>query len=145
MIQLRQGHFEPIGLDIGHDSIRMVQLRAIGPVLQIVAQSHEHLVDSPCDNAQRFDTAIEVVQRLLRVEKFSGRRVVTDLVRSDVDAYAAAHTTPLPGWWEAIDAEAAEALPYPSMLSGQPQSLIVVSACYQRVGPPGLEPGTKGL
>jgi caffeoyl-CoA O-methyltransferase len=43
---------------------------------------------------------------------------VTDLVRSDVDAYAAAHTTPLPGWWEAIDAEAAEALPYPSMLSG---------------------------
>jgi caffeoyl-CoA O-methyltransferase len=43
---------------------------------------------------------------------------MSDLVRAEVDAYAAAHTTPLPAWWSAIDAEAAEALPYPAMLSG---------------------------
>ena len=43
---------------------------------------------------------------------------MSDLVRPDIDAYAAAHTTPLPEWWNAIGAEAAQALPYPAMLSG---------------------------
>jgi caffeoyl-CoA O-methyltransferase len=41
-----------------------------------------------------------------------------DLVRPDVDAYAAAHTTPFAGWMERLRADAAAELPYPSMLSG---------------------------
>jgi caffeoyl-CoA O-methyltransferase len=43
---------------------------------------------------------------------------MSDLVRSDVDAYAAAHTTPLPAWMDRLHEEAARELPYPSMLSG---------------------------
>jgi caffeoyl-CoA O-methyltransferase len=43
---------------------------------------------------------------------------MSDLVRPDVEAYTAAHTTPLPAWWDATRAEAAETLPYPQMLSG---------------------------
>jgi caffeoyl-CoA O-methyltransferase len=43
---------------------------------------------------------------------------MSDLVRPDVDAYAAAHTTPLPAWWNAVAAEAAQTLPYAEMLSG---------------------------
>src|ERR1700712_4899661 len=43
---------------------------------------------------------------------------MSDLVRSDVDAYAAAHTTPLPAWMDRLHGEAATELPYPSMLSG---------------------------
>jgi caffeoyl-CoA O-methyltransferase len=43
---------------------------------------------------------------------------MSDLVRSDVDAYAAAHTTPMPAWMDRLHAEAATELPYPSMLSG---------------------------
>ncbi|HWH95164.1 MAG TPA: class I SAM-dependent methyltransferase [Baekduia sp.] len=43
---------------------------------------------------------------------------MADLVRSDVEAYAAAHTTPLPAWLARLLDEAAAELPYPSMLSG---------------------------
>jgi caffeoyl-CoA O-methyltransferase len=43
---------------------------------------------------------------------------MADLVRSDVEAYAAAHTTPLSDGLRALHDEAARALPYPSMLSG---------------------------
>jgi caffeoyl-CoA O-methyltransferase len=43
---------------------------------------------------------------------------MSDLVRSDVDAYAAAHTTPLPAWMNRLHEEAVRELPYPSMLSG---------------------------
>jgi caffeoyl-CoA O-methyltransferase len=43
---------------------------------------------------------------------------MTELVRPDVDAYAAAHSTPFGAWMEGLLAEAATELPYPSMLSG---------------------------
>ncbi|MCW2996023.1 MAG: O-methyltransferase [Conexibacter sp.] len=43
---------------------------------------------------------------------------MSDLVRSDVDAYAAGHTTPFGAWMDRLHAEAATELPYPSMLSG---------------------------
>lgn len=43
---------------------------------------------------------------------------MADLVRSDIEAYAAAHTTPLSDGLRALHDEAARALPYPSMLSG---------------------------
>jgi len=43
---------------------------------------------------------------------------MSDLVRSDVDAYAAGHTTPFGPWMDRLHAEAATELPYPSMLSG---------------------------
>jgi caffeoyl-CoA O-methyltransferase len=43
---------------------------------------------------------------------------MTELVRPDVDAYAAAHSTPFEAWMESLLAEAATELPYPSMLSG---------------------------
>ena len=72
-----------------------------------------------------------------------------DLVRSDVDAYAAAHTTPLPGWWAAIDAEAAQALPYPSMLSGhvvgQLLATLVAAVQARLVVEVGTYAGTSAL
>ena len=43
---------------------------------------------------------------------------MADLVRSDVEAYAEAHTTPLPAALERLYDEAVVELPYPSMLSG---------------------------
>jgi caffeoyl-CoA O-methyltransferase len=43
---------------------------------------------------------------------------MSDLVRSDVDAYAAAHTTPFAAWMERLHEAAVAELPYPSMLSG---------------------------
>ena len=43
---------------------------------------------------------------------------MSELVRPDVEEYAAAHTTPMAEHLERNDAEAREALPYPSMLSG---------------------------
>jgi caffeoyl-CoA O-methyltransferase len=43
---------------------------------------------------------------------------MSDLVRSDVEAYAAAHTTPFAASMERLHAEAAAELAYPQMLSG---------------------------
>jgi predicted O-methyltransferase YrrM len=43
---------------------------------------------------------------------------MSELVRPDVEEYAAAHTTPVADHLARNDAEAREALPYPSMLSG---------------------------
>ncbi|MCW2986563.1 MAG: O-methyltransferase [Conexibacter sp.] len=43
---------------------------------------------------------------------------MADLVRSDAEAYAAGHTTPLPAWMQRLHAEAVAELPYASMLSG---------------------------
>ena len=43
---------------------------------------------------------------------------MTDLVRSDVEAYAERHTTPFGAWMDTLHDEAARELPYPSMLSG---------------------------
>ena len=43
---------------------------------------------------------------------------MSDLVRSDVDAYATAHTTPMPAWMDRLHAEAVADLPYAAMLSG---------------------------
>jgi caffeoyl-CoA O-methyltransferase len=41
-----------------------------------------------------------------------------DLVRPDIDAYAADHTTALPPWMQQLHAEAVADLPYAAMLSG---------------------------
>jgi caffeoyl-CoA O-methyltransferase len=43
---------------------------------------------------------------------------MSELVRSDIEAYAEAHTTPFAAAMERLHAEAAADLPYPSMLSG---------------------------
>jgi caffeoyl-CoA O-methyltransferase len=43
---------------------------------------------------------------------------MADLVRSDVEAYAAAHTTPFPAWMARLHDAAVAELPYPSMLGG---------------------------
>jgi caffeoyl-CoA O-methyltransferase len=74
---------------------------------------------------------------------------MSDLVRPDIDAYAAAHTAPLPDWWSAIDAEAAQALPYPSMLSGhvvgQLLATLVAALRAQLVVEVGTYAGTSAL
>jgi hypothetical protein len=43
---------------------------------------------------------------------------MSDLVRSDVEAYAAGHTTPFGASMERLHAEATAELPFPQMLSG---------------------------
>jgi caffeoyl-CoA O-methyltransferase len=43
---------------------------------------------------------------------------MTELVRPDIEAYAAAHTTPFPSWMAALHDEAAGELPFAEMLSG---------------------------
>jgi caffeoyl-CoA O-methyltransferase len=43
---------------------------------------------------------------------------MSDLVRADIEAYAAASTTPFPDWMVALHEEATRELPVPQMLSG---------------------------
>jgi caffeoyl-CoA O-methyltransferase len=55
---------------------------------------------------------------------------MADLVRSDVEAYAAAHTTPLPADLQQLYAEAERELPYPSMLSGPVVAQLLATLVY---------------
>ena len=83
----------PIGLDIGTDSIKMLQLRRFGASIAVCACGRwrfpESLPDAPPqgqgpgssggDTTQRRNAAIKAVRSMLRCGDFHGRRVVTAL------------------------------------------------------------------
>jgi caffeoyl-CoA O-methyltransferase len=74
---------------------------------------------------------------------------MSDLVRAEIDDYSARSTTALPAWWDAIDAEAARELPYPSMLSGhvvgQLLATLVAATQARLVVEVGTYAGTSAL
>lgn len=70
----------PIGLDIGTDSIKMIQLRRVGASMVVAACGRWGFPDSAGDDAtQRRRDAIKAVRSMLRCRGFHGRRVITAL------------------------------------------------------------------
>lgn len=74
----------PIALDMGTESVRMLQLAQSGEVMRAVGcakwQVPESLADDP---AARREAMVQAVQEMLKAGRFRGRRVVTAL-SSDV-------------------------------------------------------------
>ena len=86
MIRLSRSQIQPIGLDIGQDSIKMLQVEVVGgDSLAVVAAARAPLPEEARrDPSLRVPAAVEVIRQLLRRGGFHGRRVITSLPREMV-------------------------------------------------------------
>lgn len=74
------GKTTPIGLDLGHDSIKMLQLERVGNTLTATASARWQFPDNAAEDTalwRRF--AVEAVGEMFATGHFKGRRVVTCL------------------------------------------------------------------
>jgi type IV pilus assembly protein PilM len=85
MMRLTGAQIQPIGLDLGLDSIKMLQLSVADNSLSVVAAARQSL---PAEVRNQPDlhlpAAMDVVRQMLRNNPFSGRRVVAALPRQIV-------------------------------------------------------------
>jgi type IV pilus assembly protein PilM len=82
MIRLTRSHVQPIGLDIGFDSVKMLQVEVVGEHLSVVAAARQ--VMSPEARSQpdlRISLACDLIKQMIRQGEFSGRRAVVSLPR----------------------------------------------------------------
>src|SRR4051794_6556979 len=87
MIRLTRSQLQPIGLDIGSDSIKMLQTEAFGQTLRVVAAAKQSMPPEAREKPElRIPLAIELVRQMFRHGGFSGRRVVAALPREAVFA-----------------------------------------------------------
>src|SRR4051794_21081921 len=86
MIRLTRAQLQPIGLDIGHDSVKLLQLETSGHSLAVHAAAREPLPDEArqLPPEQRIPLTIETIRRAFRQNPFSGRRVIASLPREIV-------------------------------------------------------------
>ena len=83
------GQTPPIGLDLGHEGVRMLQLEGNpgSPPAVIAAarrdvRSHRRRPDAAIEPLGQLEASLEAVKDLLRCGKFQGRRVVAAIPRS---------------------------------------------------------------
>ena len=96
MIRLTRSHLQPVGLDIGSDSIKMMQLETSGSggvtssagsasasqTLSVYAAARESLPPAAREKPElRLASAGDVIRQMFRHGKFSGRRAVVALPR----------------------------------------------------------------
>src|SRR6185437_3304130 len=82
MLGLNRTQVQPIGLDIGFDSIKMLQVEVVGQTLRVVAAARQPLPVAAREKPElRLPLAVDVVRQMLRHGKFSGKRVVAALPR----------------------------------------------------------------
>ncbi|HLL88549.1 MAG TPA: pilus assembly protein PilM, partial [Tepidisphaeraceae bacterium] len=83
MFRLTRAQVQPIGVDLGHDAVKMLQVEVVGgDQLRVVAAAREEVPhDVRRDPRGRAAAAADVVRRLLRTGGFHGRRVVAALPR----------------------------------------------------------------
>jgi type IV pilus assembly protein PilM len=85
MIRLTRSQIQPIGLDIGRDSIKMIQLEVVGNSLSVRAAARRSMPDeAKADPQLRLSVAAEMVRQMLREGAFVGRRAVLALPREIV-------------------------------------------------------------
>jgi type IV pilus assembly protein PilM len=90
MWSLKRSNIQPIGLDLGHDSVKLLQLEVHGGQpgyksersLSVVAAAKQPIPDEARKNpAKRVELAAPVIDRLLAQQPFVGRNVVATLPR----------------------------------------------------------------
>jgi type IV pilus assembly protein PilM len=91
----RRSNPQPIGLDLGHDSVKLMQLEVQGDLcasgkappraLAVVAAARHAIPEEARKNpAQRIELSADVIRRLLAQQPFAGRKVVATLPREIV-------------------------------------------------------------
>jgi type IV pilus assembly protein PilM len=83
MIRLTRSQVQPIGLDVGSDSVKMLQLETIGQTLAVVAAARQPLPPAAREEKPelRVPLAVDLIRQMFRGGRFSGRRVVVALPR----------------------------------------------------------------
>ncbi|HEY8667331.1 MAG TPA: type IV pilus assembly protein PilM [Tepidisphaeraceae bacterium] len=85
MIRFTRAQVQPIGIDIGHDSIKMLQVEVSERSLSVVAAAKRSFSEEVRSQPQlRLAMAVEMIRQMLREEPFSGRHAVTSLPRDVV-------------------------------------------------------------
>ena len=87
MIRFTRAQVLPIGVDIGHDSVKMLQVEAVGTTLEVTAAARMPLPpEAKADPARRLPCAADLIRQMLRLHPFRGRRIVAALPRDIVTA-----------------------------------------------------------
>jgi type IV pilus assembly protein PilM len=82
MIRLTRSQVLPIGLDIGYDSIKMMQLETVGQTLAVVACARQVIPAAVRDQREERNAAVtDLVRQMFRHGRFVGRRAVVALPR----------------------------------------------------------------
>lgn len=85
MIRLMRTQVQPIGLDLGYDGIKMLQLEVVGDSLAVRAAAKRVMGETPeVDGTRRLASIGETIRQMLKQGEFSGRSVVTTLPREIV-------------------------------------------------------------
>src|SRR5687768_7149354 len=85
MIRLSRSQVQPIGVDLGADSVRMLQLEVSGRALSVRAAARRELPEEArLDPERRLPAAADLVRQMLRQHGFVGRSVVAAMPREIV-------------------------------------------------------------
>lgn len=82
MIRLTRSQVQPIGIDVGSDSVKMLQLETIGQTLAVVAAAREAIPPAAREKPElRLACASDLIRQMLRHGKFVGRKAIVALPR----------------------------------------------------------------
>jgi type IV pilus assembly protein PilM len=82
MIRLTRSQVQPIGLDVGFDSVKMMQVETVGQTLSVVACARQAIPPASRETPEARQAAIsDCVRQMFRQGGFSGRHVVAALPR----------------------------------------------------------------
>jgi type IV pilus assembly protein PilM len=82
MLRFRRSKVLPIGLDLGHDSVKLLQLEVQDQQLSVLAAARQPLPEEARQDASlRTAAAMDLLRRMLRSGQFVGRHVVAALPR----------------------------------------------------------------
>jgi type IV pilus assembly protein PilM len=85
MIRFTRAQVLPIGVDIGHDSVKMLQVEAVGTSLEVTAAAKMPLPPSvKSDSQSRIPLACDLIRQMFRQHPFRGRKIVAALPREIV-------------------------------------------------------------
>lgn len=85
MLRLMRSQVLPIGVDIGFDSVKMLQLEVADGALAVLCAAKREMPDEARANAElRLPVAIDLIRQMLRQEGFRCRHIVTTLPREMV-------------------------------------------------------------
>jgi type IV pilus assembly protein PilM len=85
MLRLTRAQAQPIGVDIGHDSIKLLQLQVVGNELEVIAAAKQQIPDEVrAEPELAMKTIVDMIRQMLRHQPFIGRNLVTALPRGIV-------------------------------------------------------------
>jgi type IV pilus assembly protein PilM len=85
VIRFTKSQLQPIGLDIGFDSIKMMQLETSGQTLAVHAAARVSIPDEARGTLDlRMPVAVDLIRQMFRQNSFSGRRIIAPLPREIV-------------------------------------------------------------